>query len=282
MVYRTCYCDDCGLEAPQNEMHRWTRQVETGRESDTTQTFANGATGFRAGKVTYKTEHLLICQDCYDKIQAELERQRQEERAHLEREERFRQMHLEHERRAGRRNLGIALGVGLILVGWITWAATHSSHANSPAIEPSDTGFPSGEISAGAAPSPASEDAATSAAAETPALSVGSDSAAVGSTSASGSQADDTSSSPSAGPTAEGAAQQAAQTYDLRSAIATALSTGRTIPWTDGQSSGAVVVGPIAPWRGRSCRTYGYSINGVRAPLKIMCQTFQGGWWPEN
>jgi len=271
MAYRKRYCDDCGLEAPQNELQSWTDQVEVARESDTVQTFATGAVGRRTGKVKYRTDHLLICSDCHDKRLADLERLRLEELARLAREA---------EARANRRRWTLISGavVGLIGIG-LVWALVHAANSGQATAASADSDAPAQLSDSGTASTPALQRTDATASADP-------------SQTASLSQADlQTSTSaispvppapvasvePSLEPTGSAPDGQTT-TAPLKPAISAALSSGDETPWTQGSNSGTVSVGPQVQWRGRTCRTYGYTTNGVKSAVTTVCQVAGQGW----
>jgi hypothetical protein len=75
-----------------------------------------------------------------------------------------------------------------------------------------------------------------------------------------------------------GDAQQRPAGTPLSLAVNHALETGQATPWSERSESGVVTVGERRMWRGRVCRTYGFTTNGIRSPVVISCQAADGSW----
>jgi hypothetical protein len=260
MAYATRTCSRCGLILPQNQLHEWTEQVETSRESGTFQRFANGRTGYREGRVTYKTDHLLLCSSCYE--QKELARREYEAR---------RRLFL----------LAVVIAFAIVVLGiWWTVARTPATAIASTASVADSAASEAANAASAIEPSiPASSVAVIPPAADvTPIASSDSTPTVIQPIS------DEVGSSPPPIATAAQQIPEAAPTPDtsapLRNAISTSLHSGQETPWADGAYRGTVSVGDIRPWRSQNCRTFGYTTNGTRSAVTIACLYPNGRWGP--
>lgn len=236
-------CDVCGLLLPRKDFQTWTEQEAIARESDTYQRFASGKTGYRQGKTTYRIKQLRLCPECYERRVEAAQAAEQVRRA--------------AEAAAARRTL---LTLGLVVLAIVVTVAMCSTY------------FRSSEPIAGASTNEAQAsnelalDNATNAVVD---ANVAND-ALTGDNS-------DLSNGASVVPPPTSDPQQLSGS-PLGEAINQALETGQATPWSEGADSGVVSVGERRVWRGRFCRSYGFTTNGVRSAAVIACQTPDGSW----
>lgn len=239
-------CDECGLRLPRKDFQSWTEQEAIARESDTYQRFSSGRTGYRQGKTTYRIKHLRLCPVCYNRRVAAERARRAAEAA------------------AARRAL---LVVGLVVLALIITVAMCSTLLRSP--ETNAVG------SANEAPSD-NQAVLDNTANSVPEMNANATvNSAANDADASG-QADLSNDASVAPPPPD--SQEQSPGSALKVAINQALETGESTPWSEGSDTGVVSVGERRVWRGRFCRTYGFTTNGVRSPVVVACQTPDGAW----
>ncbi len=255
MPYIDHPCDKCGVILPKNQLAAWEDRVETGRESDTYRRFASGRIGYTRGKVFYRTDRLLLCPACYAVEEDELRNRRS----------------------AAHRARAIGLLIAAVIVGALLYALTRPAKPAADSPVPASDAVESGGQSAASDLASAAEIGAANSESASP-DAVAASAASVAEPTASS----ETESAAAANETAQETATEDPLTPSnsgaLRAAVSAALRSGQATPWSDGRNAGTVFVGESRVWRGRLCRSFNYSANGVRSGLTLACFFPDGQW----
>ena len=254
MTYAEDPCDDCGLRLPRKDLQAWTEQEAVSRETDTYQRFASGKTGYRQGKTTYRIKHLRLCPACYERrVEAALAAEAARRAAQAA---------------AARRTLLTAGVVVLVLIVAVAMCSTLLRSSGTQAGASANEAETTNEL----APNDVTNTTADANVAETSAINDAEGAGQVGDAGNDASAAEP--------PASDSSAHSGAPS--LETAVNQALETGQATAWSEGTDGGLVSVGERRAWRGRFCRSYGFTTNGVRSPLVIACQARDGSWHPAD